>query len=207
MNTKFEQLSQAIQENIKYNLNEKGKQLLQTYYKLIRDIEQSVIPIIKPYVEDVERIKKELAVQIISTINSQKLGTKEFEVASRLDTLTSGGKNPIDGNQFVFNNEDPINQYIEKINESLEAKNIQVGDRIRLIPISYSSKLEMKQWQEEHPNEEPPIYYFYGYKTPTTFAFGDIHPKHHQNPGQMFHEPWFFGWQHSTLLWDIEKVS
>lgn len=112
MKMNFEQISQALNENTTFVLNNKGKELLQSFYKLISDIEKSVIPIIKPFVTDVEQIKKDIAVQIISTINSRKLGVEEFEIASRLDTLTSGGKRLIDGNKFVFNKDDKILRYI-----------------------------------------------------------------------------------------------
>lgn len=113
----FERLSQAISENKSFVLNDQGKALLQTYYKIFADIESNIIPIIKPFVNDVERIKKELAVQIVSTISSRKLGTTEFEIANRLDIMTSGGKTAIDANKFVFNSDDPIFKYIENINE------------------------------------------------------------------------------------------
>jgi hypothetical protein len=115
MTTKFEQLSQALNENISFQLNGRGRALLQSFYELVGNLEKSVIPVIKPYVTDIEKLKKEIALQIISTVNSQKIGTAEFEIATRLDTLTSGGKTPIDGNRFVFNKNDKILQYVDRM--------------------------------------------------------------------------------------------
>ena len=115
MSVKFDDLSKALQENVSYQLNDKGKQLLQRYYQFANDIEQALMPILKKYVPDPSVLKKDIAIQVLSTINSQEIGTKEFEVASRLDTLTSGGKNTIDGNKFVFNENDPVHLYIDRV--------------------------------------------------------------------------------------------
>ena len=109
----FTRLTEMLKESSYYTINDNGKKLLQKYYQLVSAIEASVMPVITPYIKDVNKVKKEIAIQIISSINSQELGTEEFEVASRLDTLTSGGKQPIDMSKYVFNKDDKINYYIE----------------------------------------------------------------------------------------------
>jgi len=110
---KFDRLANiVIKETSSYNLNPAGRELLQQYYALIHSIEEELIPILKPLVNDVDRLKKEISIQIISTINSQQAGTPQFEIMSRLDTLTNGGSSPISPEQFSFNQNDPILKYL-----------------------------------------------------------------------------------------------
>lgn len=109
---KFERLVESLQEQAPLQLNQQGQLLLKQYHKLIQDIEASIVPLVSPYVKTPGQIGKVVAVQIISAINSHKLGTVNFDVMSRLDTLTNGGKSSIDPNTFTFNNNDPILQYL-----------------------------------------------------------------------------------------------
>ncbi len=112
---KFAQLSTALNETANYTLNQKGKDLLSTFHKFIISIEDNIVPVVKPLVTDIETFKKQIAVQIISTINSHKIGTEEFDVASRLDSFTSGGTRDIDSSRYTFNPEDKIFEYIEQV--------------------------------------------------------------------------------------------
>lgn len=105
--------SLKINENESYVLNNEGRALLQKFYSIKNSIEESIIPVIEPLVKDVAGLKNEIAVQIISTINSQQLGSEEFEIMSRLDTMTSGGKTPIP-QEYTFNPSDPVLNYLEK---------------------------------------------------------------------------------------------
>ena len=115
MNTtaNFTQLVEALQETTSYKLNSEGEKLIRQYHDIIQKVENTVIPIVTPYVKDSIQTAKEIAVQIISTINSQQLGTGAYEIMSRLDTLTNGGKSIIDGNSFSFNQNDKILNYLE----------------------------------------------------------------------------------------------
>ena len=97
-------------------LNSAGRELLQKYHKLIAEIEIQISPLIKEYVTDPEIVEKEIAIQVIAFINSRQLGTEEFKIMSRLDSLTSGGKNPIDPNTYTFNQNDKVLNYLEKVN-------------------------------------------------------------------------------------------
>ena len=110
---KFDKLVKRLDENQSYRLNQSGQALLQKYHQLIEQIERAVIPLLTPYVKDPTALNKEIAVQIISSINSQQLGNEEYEIMSRLDTLTSGGKNVIDGAMYTFNQSDPLLKYVE----------------------------------------------------------------------------------------------
>jgi len=113
---KFDDLAKRISENTSYQLNDAGRELLKKYHNLIREIENGLIPVISPYVSDVENAKKELAVQILSSISSNKMGNDLFIVMNNIDTLTNGGKSNIDGNTFAFSQNDPILNYLEPIN-------------------------------------------------------------------------------------------
>ena len=110
---KFDRLVKKIDENQAYHLNAAGKGLLNKYYHIRTAIEEALVPILTPYVADVEQFKKEISVQIISSINSLQLGNEEYNLMSRLDTLTNGGQTPIDPATYSFNNQDNILQYLE----------------------------------------------------------------------------------------------
>jgi len=111
----FEQLVVKINENQNFRLNQAGIDLIQKYHNLIQQIEKTLIPVLSPYVRDPDTLTGEIAVQIISSINSKQLGSKEFELMTRLDTLTSGGQNEINGASFTFNPQDLILKYIDPI--------------------------------------------------------------------------------------------
>jgi hypothetical protein len=112
---KFNNLSNAISENTSYKLNASGVQLITKYHSLIATIEKTITPLLDQYARDPVNIAKQAAIQTVSTINSTKKGTEIFDLMSRLDTLTNGGKTPIQGNAFSFNQNDKILQYLEKI--------------------------------------------------------------------------------------------
>ncbi len=112
---KFDRLSQAISENTSYTLNTNGIKLIKAYHTVIAEIERALIPILKDITKDPNNMAKQAAVQVVSSINSSKAGNETFDLMSRLDTLTSGGKMPISGNTFTFNENDKILQYLEKI--------------------------------------------------------------------------------------------
>lgn len=110
---KFDTLANSITEQSEYRVNTAGQQVLQTYHKLIADVGNTLQPLLEPYVEDPVSIQKELAVMVVSTINSNRQGNDQFEVMTRLDTLTNGGKSTVDPSTFAFNAQDPILQYLE----------------------------------------------------------------------------------------------
>lgn len=111
---KFDALSNAISENTSYKLNASGVQLVNNYHAIIGNIEKTLTPILEPITRDPVNIAKQAAIQTVSTINSTKKGSEIFDIMSRLDTLTNGGKTPIQGNSFSFNPNDKILQYLEK---------------------------------------------------------------------------------------------
>ena len=110
---KFDELVSKLQENRKYQLNEQGQEMLNKFHGLIQTIEQNLIPVLTPYVKDPNALNKQIALQIISSINSQQLGTESFELMTRLDTLTNGGKTPVDSTLFTFNPSDSILKYLD----------------------------------------------------------------------------------------------
>ena len=112
--SKFDALSNAIQENTSYKLNSNGIKLVQQYHTLIEKLENSIAPVIGILVKDKNKTCKQAAIQIISSINSNKEGNETFDVMIRLDTLTNGGRTPIDGSTITFNQNDIILQYLEK---------------------------------------------------------------------------------------------
>ena len=112
---KFDNLSKAISENTSYTLNANGIQLIKSYHNIISEFERVLIPTLKNITKDPNSMAKQAAVQIVSSINSSKAGNESFDLMSRLDTMTNGGKTPIQGSTFTFNENDKILQYLEKI--------------------------------------------------------------------------------------------
>jgi hypothetical protein len=115
LGTKFEALANAINENNSYKLNANGIKIVQQYHNLIKQIESALAPLLGILVKDKEKVCKQTAIQIVSSINSNKEGNETFDVMVRLDTLTNGGKTHIDGGTTTFNQNDIILQYLEKI--------------------------------------------------------------------------------------------
>lgn len=111
----FERLSKALHENSSYQLNENGMKLVRIYHTLIFDIERILVPVLTKLTKDPANMAKQAAIQVVSSINSSKAGNEYFDLMSRLDTLTNGGKTPIQGASFTFNEQDKILQYLEKI--------------------------------------------------------------------------------------------
>ena len=111
----FERLAnKVISEEVTYSINADGKKLLEKYHKLIRELEEDIEPVVTNFIKDDQSISKEGAIQIIAAINSQHVGTKEFELMSRLDTVTNGGNQSIDSSTFTFNPKDPLLIYLDK---------------------------------------------------------------------------------------------
>ena len=111
----FDRLARiTVTENASYVVNEKGRRLIERYYELVTALEEAVAPVIAPFLDDDEHTSKDAAVQIIASINSQQVGTDEFDTMLRLDTLTKGGNQPIDNTQYTFNPKDPILLYLEE---------------------------------------------------------------------------------------------
>lgn len=113
---KFKDLVSKLTESPTYQLNDQGREMVNKFHQLIQQIEESIIPVLEPFVLDPQRFKGEIAIQIVSSINSQEIGTEEFNIMSRLDTLTNGGKSEISGADFGFNQDDPILKYLEQTN-------------------------------------------------------------------------------------------
>ena len=111
---KFDALSNSLSENTSYRINSGGMQLIQQYHNIISSIETAMLPLLKNITKDPSKIAKQTAIQCVSTINSTKEGNETFDLMSRLDTLTNGGKTPIQGNSFALNQNDKILQYLEK---------------------------------------------------------------------------------------------
>jgi hypothetical protein len=112
---KFSALSDAINENNSYKLNANGAQMITNYHSLIAELEKVVLPVLKNITKDPNKIAKQSAIQTVSAINSSKEGTELFDIMSRLDTMTNGGKTEISGNSFVFSQNDKILQYLENV--------------------------------------------------------------------------------------------
>jgi hypothetical protein len=112
---KFDTLAKAVNEDTSYQLNANGIQMIKKYHSIINSLEQALLPVLETIVRDLSNIAKEAAVQIVSSINSSQQGSEEFDLMSRLDTLTNGGKTPIQGSTFTFNEQDKILQYLEKV--------------------------------------------------------------------------------------------
>lgn len=110
-------MSEALQEAADYQLNPAGQALLKQYHDVIQDIEKNLLPVVRPYVKDPINSAKEIAVAIISSINSQQLGSQAYEIMTRLDTLTNGGKSTIKGSDFGFNQNDKILNYLEQVQQ------------------------------------------------------------------------------------------
>jgi len=111
---KFQALANSIKENTGYKLNANGIQMIKTFHSLISEIEKVLLPVVKNVARDPQKIAKEAAMQLVSTINSSKEGTDNFDMMTRLDTMTNGGKTNIQSN-FTFNADDKILQYLEKV--------------------------------------------------------------------------------------------
>ena len=111
----FERLSRVISENTSYQLNENGLKLIRIYHTIIYDLERILLPVMNRITRDPANMSKQAAIQIVSSINSSKMGSEQFDIMSRLDTLTNGGKTPIQGGSFTFNSQDKILQYLEKV--------------------------------------------------------------------------------------------
>jgi len=109
----FNRLVSAISENNSYKLNAAGMQLIQQFHGIIANFEKVLTPHLTQITKDPNKIAKQTAIQIISSINSTKEGTEIFDLMSRLDTMTNGGKTPISGATFTFNQNDKILQYLE----------------------------------------------------------------------------------------------
>ena len=112
---KFAALSNAISENASYRLNANGVKMVQQYHNVIAQLESAIAPVIGILVKDKNKICKQAAVQIVSSINSTKEGNETFDLMTRLDTLTNGGKTPIQGSAITFNQGDKILQYLENV--------------------------------------------------------------------------------------------
>lgn len=112
----FDRLIRSIDENTSYKLNSNGIEIIKKYHNIIHEIEKSIFPILQHITKDPAVQSKQIAIQIISSLNSNQAGNEEFELMTRLDTLTNGGKTPISGASFTFNPQDKILQYLEKSN-------------------------------------------------------------------------------------------
>lgn len=121
LNMNFSQLAEEVlnmstpSEANGYKLNLKGEKALKQFNDIISKLQDNIVPVIQSYVTDIDKFKKEIAMQIVSTINSNNIATEEFDIMSKLDTLTNGGQSIIDSNRFVFNNDDKILDYLEKV--------------------------------------------------------------------------------------------
>jgi hypothetical protein len=100
---KFDELNTYVKDlsdnSIKANLNKKGIDLLDDYNKFINMLS--------------EWVKDDAILNLLSVISAEEKGTSKFEIANRLDTITSGGKNNIDLNSFPVHDDDPIKDYID----------------------------------------------------------------------------------------------
>jgi hypothetical protein len=115
---KFNSLSNAIQglqENTSYRLNANGVEMIKKYHSIINEIEKTIFPIVKNITKDASTVAKQCAIHVVSSINSNDQGTEEFDIMGRLDTLTNGGQTEIAGESFVFNPQDNILNYLEKV--------------------------------------------------------------------------------------------
>ena len=80
-------------------LNDAGEKLLSDYNDFIEELK--------------EWVTEDAVINMISVISAEDKGTQKFQLANRLDTITSGGKNPINLDSFPFHEDDPLKDYIE----------------------------------------------------------------------------------------------
>lgn len=100
---KFEELNKQYTKNITENhpkkLNTGGQKLLSDYNSFIDMLH--------------EWVDKKHVVEVLSMISSKKIGTKKFNSASRLHTMTNGGQTDI-STDFTFSNKDNLLGYIDE---------------------------------------------------------------------------------------------
>jgi len=96
---KFDELNKHMSDtegNTTKQLNQEGGRLLTEYHKFIDELHVWV--------------NKEDVLKVISMISAEKIGTKKFALANRLDIMTNGGKTGIT-DKFTFNKEDELLDY------------------------------------------------------------------------------------------------
>lgn len=101
---KFEELKNLYVKDLEsngnnLNLNDDGKELLREYNLFIDTLKKW--------------IKEDAVINIISVISAEDKGTQKFKDANRLDTMTNGGRTPIDKSTVSFNQNDSLTEYLE----------------------------------------------------------------------------------------------
>jgi len=101
---KFDELKELFVKDLKsngnnLNINNKGIELLNDYNKFIDTLK--------------EWVNEDAVVNIISVISAEDKGTQKFKDANRLDTMTNGGRTPIDKSAVSFNENDTLTEYLE----------------------------------------------------------------------------------------------
>lgn len=109
----FSDLVSTIIRETTYTLTPDGKKLVTGYLSLIESIRVVLAKQLDGKIKDPEHVK-EISLNVIQFINAQEWWTQEMEVASRLATLTSNGKEVLNGNTTVFHDTDPARKYIEE---------------------------------------------------------------------------------------------
>lgn len=114
---KFEKLANAINESSSYRVNANGQELIKKYHSIINSLEQELLGIqtLKSITRDPATTAQQSAIQIISSVNSNQTGSEEFDLMSRLDTMTNGGKSDIQGSSIAFNQDDKILYYLDEV--------------------------------------------------------------------------------------------
>lgn len=102
---KFDELNKHLSDQEDYSpkqMNQEGGRLLEEYHKFIDELHKWV--------------QKENVLKVISMISTEKIGTKKFDLANRLDIITSGGKTGV-SDVFTFNKDDELLDYTQGPNE------------------------------------------------------------------------------------------
>ena len=96
---KLDELIDQIENQEPYvpkHLNQEGGRLLEEYHKFLDELHEWV------QMEDV--------LKVVSMISVEKIGTKKFDLANRLDIITNGGKTGVT-DDFTFNKDDELLDY------------------------------------------------------------------------------------------------
>ena len=97
---KFDEFRKLQEQSPEYVLNQKGKELMETYYNFIKYLEYFV------NANDV--------VALISRLDVDDVGNQRYKIAKKIATLTSNGQTSIDGTMFSISDNDAMMEYVDR---------------------------------------------------------------------------------------------